>query len=109
MPYKFSIAQVNRRRVDGVITGFYIVVRCEKIDGAGNVSAESELGWFAPKGDFVPWPPTKPQGKAYIKSYLQAKPVGSGITRAAAMKARAVVVSDEPDPQFIGEEIEESS
>lgn len=96
MAYKFRISHLASRRVDNILTGITIGVTCENLD----TGATSELTWFGSKADFPAWPPTKQQARAYIKGYLLSKPAGSDITRAADMKAKAVIISDDPDDSW---------
>lgn len=93
MAYKFRIGSVAKKSVAGNVTGIVITVVCEDMD----TNANSELTWFAPKGDFFAWPPTRAQARQYIANHLQDTEPGSPVTRAQSMKQRAAVIVDDPE------------
>lgn len=97
MPYRFSIDNISRRSVDGVLRGAVITIRCDKTDGGGDVIADSSLTWYAQSSDFPNWPPTKAQARAYIVTYLTTPITQGGLTRVQMMKADAVVLEDTPE------------
>lgn len=92
MAYRYSVANISRRRVDGILTGAVITIKCENTAGG-----ESELTWFVEKEAFPVWPPSRKDARGYIKTYLTSKIPGSTITRAAQMKQKTAIISDDPE------------
>lgn len=106
MAYQFVVQNVYKNRVDGVITGALIVVRCDRKDDATDeITGSTTMSWEAEKAEFAAWPPSREQCRDYIVGYLEDTPPGWGQSRVDVMKAATAVLEQSEEVWAAAEKV----
>jgi len=88
--YKLTVVRCDAKLLDDVADGVEIEVMCDRKDLSTGKSGAGRIAWYAEKGEFPHWPPTKVEFGEYVKSYLEKK------AKNKANLTRLMEAADEP-------------
>ncbi len=97
--YTFTATRADARLLDDVVAGIELEITCVRTDPGSGRTGQAKIRLYAPKTDFVAWPPTLAEFRQYVVSYLQ---------ETVKSKRRLDSLMDESDEPIISHQVIES-